>query len=214
MAFWDARRGIVVGDPVEDHAEVLTTDDGGAAWQQQSPPEAIPGEGSFAASNSCLTVYGERDAWFATGGPDGARVFHSSDSGRTWSAAATPMRNDSASAGIFSLAFRDARHGIAAGGDYAKDKEARGNLALTSDGGRTWVVPKGAGPRGFRSAAAWAGGDVVIVTGSSGSEISRDGGNTWQGFDDGAYHALSFAAGTGWAVGPEGRVARYRADGK
>ena len=214
IAFWDAQHGIVVGDPIDGRAEILTTDDGGTTWQRRSPPAAVANEGSFAASNTCLTLLGNRDAWFATGGPGAARVFHSQDRGRSWTVATTPIRHDGASAGIFSLAFRDARHGIAAGGDYAKDKEARGNLALTSDGGRTWVVPKGAGPRGFRSAAAWAGGDVVIVTGSSGSEISRDGGNTWQGFDDGAYHALSFAAGTGWAVGPEGRVARYRADGK
>ena len=103
---------------------------------------ALPNEGSFAASNSCLTLFGKRDAWFATGGPGAARVFHSEDRGRTWTVAVTPIRNDGAAAGIFSLAFADARHGIAVGGDYSKDKEDRQNIALTADGGRTWSAPQ------------------------------------------------------------------------
>ena len=135
IAFWDAQHGIVVGDPLEGRAEVLTTDDGGASWQRRNPPGALPNEGSFAASNSCLTLFGERDVWFATGGPGAARVFHSNDRGRTWTVATTPIRNDGPSAGIFSLAFADARHGIAVGGDYSKDKEDRQNIALTTDGG-------------------------------------------------------------------------------
>ena len=113
----------------------LDTDDGGASWQHRNPPPRLPNEGSFAASNSCLTLFGKRDAWFATGGPGAARVFHSNDRGRTWTVATTPIRNDGAAAGIFSLAFADARHGIAVGGDYSKDKEDRQNIALTSDGG-------------------------------------------------------------------------------
>ena len=110
-------------------------------------PRALPNEGSFAASNTCLTLFGKHDAWFATGGPGAARVFHSRDRGLSWTVAATPIRNDSPSAGIFSLAFADARHGIAVGGDYSKDTEDRQNIALTSDGGRTWSSPPGPAPK-------------------------------------------------------------------
>jgi photosystem II stability/assembly factor-like uncharacterized protein len=218
IAFRDAQHGMVVGDPLDSRAEILTTDDGGASWQRRDPglglPPALPNEGSFAASNSCLTLFGARDAWFATGGPGAARVFHSKDSGRTWTAAATPLRNDGTAAGIFSLAFADARHGIAVGGDYSKDKEDRQNIALTSDGGRTWTAPPGAGPQGFRSAVAWLPGRKLwIVTGTSGSDASGDGGKTWKLFDSGAYHAMSFVpSGDGWAVGPAGRIARFHLD--
>ena len=123
------------------------------------------------------------------------------------------MRNDGPSAGIFSLAFADARHGIAVGGDYSKDAEDRQNIALSSDGGRTWAVPPGAGPKGFRSAVACLPGRKLwIVTGTSGSDLSTDGGRTWKLFDSGAYNALSFVnAGDGWAVGPQGRIARFEA---
>jgi len=203
----------VVGDQIQGRAEVLTTRDAGATWQRRSPPQALPNEGSFAASNSCLTLFGKRDAWFATGGLGAVRVFHSKDRGLSWSVAATPIRNDGPSAGIFSLAFADARHGVAVGGDYSKDKEDGHNIALTSDGGLTWSPPPDAGPKGFRSAVVWLPAfKLWIVTGTSGSDVSRDGGNNWKLFDSGAYNAMTFVpGGEGWAVGPQGRIARYRA---
>jgi photosystem II stability/assembly factor-like uncharacterized protein len=215
IAFWDAQHGIVLGDPVDGRAVILTTDDGGKSWNRQSPPPALPDESSFAGSNTGLTLFGSREAWFGTGGPGAARVFHSKDRGRTWTVATTPIRNDSPTAGIFSLAFRDAHHGFAVGGDYTKDKEDRQNIAVTSDGGLTWSALTDAGPKGFRSAAAVATiafAKLWIVTGTSGSDISRDGGKTWKLFDSGAYNALSFApTGEGWAVGPNGGVARFQA---
>ncbi len=212
IAFWDAQHGIVVGDQLDGSAEARTTNDGGATWQRRTTPAALPNEGSFAASNTCLALFGKRDAWFGTGGLGAARIFHSKDRGRTWTVATTPIRNDGAAAGIFSLAFADVRHGIAVGGDYSKDKEDRQNIALTSDGGRTWQAPTGAGPKGFRSAVAWLPVyKVWIVTGTSGSDISRDDGKTWKLFDSGAYNAMSFVpGGDGWAVGPQGRVARFQ----
>ena len=212
IAFWDGQHGVVVGDQLEGRPEVLTTDDAGATWQRRSPPPALPNEGSFAASNTCLTLFGLRDAWFATGGPGAARVFHSKDRGRAWTVAPTPIRNDGPAAGIFSLAFADARHALAVGGDYSKEAEDRQNIALTSDGGRTWSAPVGPGPKGFRSAVRFlAGRKLWIVTGTSGSDVSSDGGKTWRLLDSGAYNAMSFtSSGEGWAVGPQGRIARFQ----
>jgi photosystem II stability/assembly factor-like uncharacterized protein len=215
IAFWSAARGIVVGDALDGSAEVRTTDDGGATWVRRKTPPALPNEGSFAASNSCLFTRGKSEVWFITGGPGSARVIHSADAGRTWTAAATPMRNDSASAGIFSIAFSDAKNGVIVGGDYAKDKEAAGNVAITTDGGKTWRAPAGA-PKGFRSAVAWLPRlKLWIATGTSGSDVSRDGGRTWKLFDEGSYNAMSFApGGAGWAVGARGRIAKFQAESK
>ncbi len=44
--------------------------------------------------------------------------------------------------GIFSLAWADGRHGVAVGGDYGKPAEIAGNVAVTSDGGRTLGGPR------------------------------------------------------------------------
>ncbi len=208
LAFWDAARGIAIGDPVDGRFAVFTTDDGGAHWQRRQGPEALPGEGAFAASGTCLIARGARDAWIGTGG---ARVFHSADGGLAWHVSSTPMRHDKPSAGIFSLAFSDARHGVAVGGDYAKDQENRGNIAVTSDGGRTWSEPP-SHPAGFRSAVAWVPDRKLwIAVGTSGSDLSRDGGRTWTKFDGGAYNAIAFVSSqAGWAVGPKGAVARFQ----
>jgi len=218
IAFWDATHGIVLGDPVysdtgDSQFAILTTADGGLHWRRQHTPHALPNEGAFAASNTCLFVRGTSEAWFATGGPGSARVFHSRDRGLTWTAATTPIRNDGASAGIFSLAFSDSRHGIAVGGDYAKDREDRRNIAVTEDGGLTWTAPASPGPKGFRSAVAYLPhAKMWLATGTSGSDVSTDNGKTWKLFDSGAYNAVSFASAgaVGWAVGPRGRIAAFR----
>ena len=159
MAFWDSKHGLVLGDPIPDdkgkmHFELLATEDG-QSWQAVPPsqlPEAIEGEGAFAASNSCIAILkptglgsGSSSAapdpniWFASGGK-AARVFHSSDHGKTWEVFNTPLLHGPESAGIFSIALRDARHGVIAGGDYKHPDDDGPNLAFTEDGGKTWSL--------------------------------------------------------------------------
>jgi photosystem II stability/assembly factor-like uncharacterized protein len=92
-------------------------------------------------------------SWFATGGRAG-RVFHSPDRGRTWQVFDTPIAHGPDSAGIFSIAFRDATHGIIAGGDYQRPSQDGPNLAFTSDGGHTWTLAP-FHPEAYYSAAAF-----------------------------------------------------------
>ena len=209
IAFRDARHGMVAGDPVNGEMTIFTTDDSGLHWSRRHTPPALPNEGGFAASNSCLSVRGQQ-AWFGTGGTGAARVFNSANGGRTWTVAFTPIRHDSASAGIFSINFSDSKHGIAVGGDYAKDTESRASIAITSDGGRTWAASPGPGPKGFRSAIVHVPhSNTWIATGTSGSDVSTDNGQTWRTFDTRSFNALSVApGGTVWAVGAKGQIAR------
>lgn len=210
LAFWDEQHGLALGDPVDGRFELIGTEDGGEHWKPlpaASRPRALPNEGAFAASGTCLVVKGEKDAWFGTGGAKVARVFRSRDRGRTWSVSEVPLTAGVASAGIFSLAFRDRDHGIAVGGDYRKPKEVGATAAVTADGGKTWTPIDRPFP--YRSGVAWAS-DRWIVVGTSGSEVSRDDGVTWRELDRGNYNSVSFnATGDGWAAGPGGRVARF-----
>jgi hypothetical protein len=153
---------------------------------------------------------GSDRAWLASGG-GAARVFRTTDRGATWRVADTPIAAPNASSGIFGLAFRDADHGMAVGGDYRQEGAVSDNVAVTADGGVTWTLAGRAS--GFRSAAAWMaarrGLPWLIAVGPSGSDISRDGGATWTPLE-GGYHALS-AARNGravWAAGENGRIAR------
>jgi photosystem II stability/assembly factor-like uncharacterized protein len=173
MVFWDSKHGIVLGDPISDdkgklHFELLETDDG-ESWRVIPPsqlPEAIEGEGAFAASNSCIAIlngaafraasssaYSDPNIWFASGGK-GARVFHSSDRGKTWEVFKTPILQGLESTGIFAIVFRDARHGVIAGGDYKRPDEDGPNLAFTEDGGKTWSL-SGLKPQAYFSAVAY-----------------------------------------------------------
>ncbi len=100
-----------------------------------------------------LVRFTDSNIWFATGGKV-ARVFHSPDGGRTWQVSDTPILHGPESAGIFSVAFRDAMHGVIAGGDYKRPDEDGPNLAFTNDGGKTWTLSK-ISPQSYYSAVAY-----------------------------------------------------------
>jgi photosystem II stability/assembly factor-like uncharacterized protein len=208
MAWFDKHRGLALSDPVGGRFRILATNDGGLTWNvvDADMPPALPLEFAFAASGQCITTAGGRDAWFATGGDAIARVFHSSDRGLTWTVANTPVRS-LGSGGIFALAFRDPRHGIAAGGDFLAETASPDALALTSDGGATWQLNPNA-PDEYRSGAHWVTGTDAIIVGPSGSDVSFDQGQTWHGFDEGSFDTVDCAGGFAcWASGAQGRVA-------
>jgi photosystem II stability/assembly factor-like uncharacterized protein len=216
IAFWDTDHGLALGDPVDGRFVILRTVDAGRSWSKiaaDGMPEALPGEGAFAASGTCLVVRGETNAWFGTGGGASARVFRSTDRGRTWTVSTSTIKAGIPSAGIFSLAFRDDRHGVAVGGDFKTVDDSTGNVATTDDGGRTWNPAEKARPSGFRSAVAYipgSPGPSVVTVGPSGSDWSTDGGRSWSRMGDQGFHALSCGGPgqSGWAVGEDGRIAR------
>jgi photosystem II stability/assembly factor-like uncharacterized protein len=205
----DPRGGMVLGDPVDGVFTLFRIDQEGTVYSHVRMPPALAGEGAFAASNTSLVIRGHH-VWFATGGPGAARVFRSDDGGEQWSIARTPVRSDADGAGIFSLAFSDLKNGIAVGGNYTKASEAAHNVARTADGGATWTEPSGTKPRGYRSSVAWLPRHKIwIATGPTGSEFSRDQGQNWVAFDDGAFNAIGVGENDAcWAVGPKGRVAK------
>ena len=220
LAFWDAGHGLVLGDPVNGRFAILTTDDGGATWNSIPPtgmPPAPAGEGAFAASGTCLTVQGDESAWFATGGVKVARVFRSTNRGRSWTAHETPVMAGTPSSGVFALAFRDAEHGIAVGGDFKEPQRAGDVVAITDDGGRTWRLPRGRRPGGYRSAVAYVPGTrgpTLVAVGPTGADVSEDGGENWRPSGTMGFHAVGFAGPTaGWAVGDDGLVVRFRGTG-
>jgi photosystem II stability/assembly factor-like uncharacterized protein len=210
LAFWDEKNGVALSDPVKGQFQLILTEDGGTNWKRLSGtnlPAALPNEGAFAASGTCLVTHGQSDVWFCTGGAKTARVFHSQDRGRNWTVSNTPILAGSDSAGNFSIAFRDRDRGVIVGGDYRKPNDVGATAAITSDGGKTWTLIDRPFP--FRSCVAWAK-DRWVVVGTSGSNVSRDDGATWKPLDHNNYNTVGFSAtGEGWAVGPKGRVARF-----
>lgn len=213
MSFWDANNGIVFGDSIEGQFYILMTANGGQTWSRVSTarlPPALQGEGAFAASGTNIALFGKTHAWIGTGAGAKARVLRTTDHGRSWQVSDTPLAAGQ-SAGIFSIAFRDEKHGVVVGGDYRKEQEAVDNLAITNDGGVTWKLVKGLS--GFRSVVAYVPGrktPALVALGPSGGDYSLDDGQTWQPIEGRGFDTFSFIPrkATGWGAGAEGALGK------
>ncbi|MCM2423362.1 oxidoreductase [Streptomyces sp. RKAG293] len=213
LTFFDAKNGLAVSDPVDGKYRILSTGDGGRSWRvlpSAGMPAAQDGEASFAASGQCLVTAGSRDVWLATGGGAASRVLHSGDRGLTWTAAPTVIPAGDPARGVFALAFRDARHGLAVGGDYRAGQASPSAGAVSQDGGATWTV-SATPPRAYRSGVAWLPypGFAAIAVGPTGSDLSLDSGRGWRQFDSGSFDTVDCAPDLScWAAGEKGRIAR------
>jgi photosystem II stability/assembly factor-like uncharacterized protein len=210
MAFENEKHGLAMSDPVDGKFRLIETWNGGASWSVVDPagtPSALTGESGFAASGTCIEAAAGR--WYlASGGVDPGRIFRSGD-GHHWKVTNSSIVGGTA-AGVFSLRFRDAKRGIAVGGDYTNPT---GNLNVSSwseDGGATWEVSKSF-PAGYRSGVSWVPGRgmTAIAVGTSGSDITIDGGKTWAVIGNGTFDAVECVnKRLCWASGSKGRVAR------
>ena len=212
IAFWNAKNGIAFGDPLEGRFTLLVTRDGGTHWTQvpaERSPAAHDGEAAFAASGTAIVLGGTREVWIGTGGGPRARVLYSADRGATWRAGETPAPAGPAR-GIFGLAFRDRRHGVAVGGDYQNREASGGNLMLSADGGHTWRVVSSPGLTGVQYGVSAAGRRTFVSAGPTASAISNDDGATWRRLTGPGFNTVSCAAAVCWAAGVEGRIARLR----
>ena len=210
IAFWDKQRGLLVGDPVQGCLTVMTTADSGRTWSTlpaTALPAAVEGEFAFAASGTSLAVQPGGLAWIATGGAV-ARVYRSTDYGQSWVAVETPIKAASEGAGIFSIAFRDPKHGVVVGGDYTNPEQREANAAFTNDGGLTWIpVTAGQEPGGYRSGCSWhAARRTWIAVGPSGADFSADDGRTWAPLSSDGFHSVDQEWASAWA----GRVGRVQ----
>lgn len=199
---------VALSDPVDGKFLLLATNDG-ETWRplsEDSMPLALKDEGAFAASGTCLLLYGN-DIYFVTGGP-AARLFHSPDMGRMWSVTPLPIVSGNAAAGAFSIARRG-KNMVVVGGDYKNPQRHDRVAAYSHDAGRTWKLAKQP-PAGYRSAVAWLDDHTIATVGPNGGEISVDSGMHWKpgGSQNlNAVAALNYA--DAWAIGEKGTICHF-----
>ena len=204
--FDDNIHGIAVGDPTENCASVLLTEDGGETWNKipcENLPEIIKGEAFFAASNTNIKTIGST-VWIASGGAK-ARVIKSGDYGKTWQVFETPIIQGITSQGIYSIDFANENNGILMGGDYSKPAANKANKAITTNGGKTWrLVAENKNPN-YKSCVQYVpntSGKEVFAVGKTGISFSNDGGITWKEVSKESYYAIQFVdENTAWLSG-------------
>jgi photosystem II stability/assembly factor-like uncharacterized protein len=218
FAFWTPNQGISHSDSVNGVFPDLRTTDG-TTWQDISGnmPPALPGEGSFAASGTCVATQGGQTAWIATGTSTTARVLATRDGGDTWDAYDTPLPS-SPSAGAFTVAFRNPWNGIVGGGDLDPADPNNAATATSNDGGVTWTLTNPPPVTGAIFGLAYAHGvgngdgdgsrTVVITANAGGAAWTPDEGTTWFSLPGvTGYWAVAFASPkAGWLVGTDGRI--------
>jgi photosystem II stability/assembly factor-like uncharacterized protein len=166
-------------------------------------PKFEENEAFFAASNTNIKTIG-RTVWIGSGGKN-ARILKSDDFGDTWQIFETPIIQGEGPQGIYSIDFADENNGIAIGGDYSKPEENLRNKAITSDGGKTWlIVADGQNPN-YKSCVQYVpntNGKEVFAAGVTGISFSNNGGITWKEVSKEPYYSIQFVdRNTAWLSG-------------
>jgi photosystem II stability/assembly factor-like uncharacterized protein len=203
MHFSDARHGIVVGDPINGHFFLKGTADGGDHWDvSYTPPAAAPGEACFASSGTNIWLQPNGRFRLVSGGTQSHYV--DQNGSRT-----LPLVQGKESTGANTIAAYG-HNLVVLGGDFTRDKDTAGNSALSTDDGSSWHTPQ-TPPHGYRSCVVYLDGRRLAACGTSGVDISADGGMHWQLVTTQSFHVVQKAK-KGKAVflaGSNGKIAVF-----
>jgi photosystem II stability/assembly factor-like uncharacterized protein len=175
MFFSPEGRGIVVGDPIDGKLYAVETTDNGRNWQRVDPaklPALSDGEAFFASSGGNVLLNDNNSFGAVTGGVSSK-----------WLTAAgsvrLPLQQGRQSTGANAVAAGYKGRLVAVGGDFANDKRSDSTCAVSIDGGKTWLMPT-IGLNGYRSSVTHLGNGRFLACGTSGVDISEDGGLHWK----------------------------------
>lgn len=194
MDFWDEKNGIIFGDPVQNRMQVMVTSDGGISWKDMSATfnlQMVPNEAGFAASGTSIKTLPGGKVWIASGG-NRSSIYTSDNYGLVWKRYDCPIIQGKSTTGAFSIDFFDLNQGIVVGGDFEKDKENTNNVLLTNDGGKSWSKPSRP-VFGYRSGVIWYDAKNCIATGTSGTDVSKDGGQNWYHISEESFNTVKKA---------------------
>lgn len=194
LGFWDKNKAIIFGDPIDNKMKLLKTEDAGKNWTDISSNLKIPlakGEAAFAASGTTIKTLPGGKTWVASGGTV-SNIYFSPDYGLTWQVFKCPILQGENSTGPFSIDFYDEQNGVVVGGNYVKDRENSNNILLTNNGGKTWFKPE-IPVAGYRSGVAYINNNTLIATGTSGTDVSTDGGKNWKHISDVSFNSVQKA---------------------
>ncbi|MES2689834.1 MAG: YCF48-related protein [Bacteroidota bacterium] len=212
MDFWDDKRGVLVGDPVNGHFVLLQTNDGGETWNEpdtSQTPIAMKGEAVFAASGTSLRCWGKDEFGFVSGGTH-TRMFVRS--GIKWSYRNLQIQKGLQSQGAFSLALvNEKQRFMVTGGNYVSDTSTLPNscyVVLSGHVNHIGIKDTKAYKSCVESLPTEDQAEVAIATGISGSDLFK--AFSWTNISGEAFNVVRKAK-KGNAVflaGPKGKIGK------
>lgn len=225
-AFFDAmdfmgNGGYLIGDPIGKKIFIAQTLDYGDTWKIYNTGEEEEvdstdlmiekdGEAFFASSGTNLKLYKEGDEvkiMFVSGGKS-SRFYIPEDG----VARSLPIMQGKESTGANSIDFFNYKQkGVIVGGDFAKDTISSNNCILFSatEDNISFTNPK-TSPHGYRSCVIYLDEKHLLTCGTSGIDISKDGGMNWELISKESFHVCQKAK-SGKAVflaGGNGKIAK------
>lgn len=202
MDFADEKNGVVIGDPVPDFPNKIFrayTRDGGETWSQPLDDEkyldqVAYGEAMFASSGTNVifikagNTFTKNKMLIVTGGLS-SNILSQSPLKKT----ALPLIQGKESTGANSIATYNGDTYVIVGGDFANDKYPDSNCVILKVNKTYSFLLPATSPHGYRSCVEYFTKDKLITCGTSGVDISNDGGMNWELISNQSFHVCQKA---------------------
>jgi photosystem II stability/assembly factor-like uncharacterized protein len=217
MDFADEDNGVVVGDPLPGTNTIYRayTRNAGTKWQHPADdknylPTVKEGEAMFASSGTNVVFLKSEGfirsnhMFIVTGGTASNLISQTPLQKKS-----LPIIQGKESTGANSIAAFNLRELVIVGGDFSNDKDSTQNCVISKDGGNSFIRPS-TPPKGYRSCVEYITRNKLITCGTSGVDVSNDGGMNWQPLSTESYHVCqkSKKGKFVFLAGSNGRVAK------
>lgn len=206
MSFDKKGTGLVIGDPIDGNMFQAFTKDSGESWLASKGFSLEKGEAFFASSGTNIqhTVFKKFSRIWVSGGTLSQLYFRGKN-------IEIPITKGKESTGANSIAVRKNR-AVIVGGDFSNDKSRDSNCVLVKLAKHSkFSLPK-TSPLGYRSCVIYYTKNKLLCCGTSGVDVSSDGGKTWKNVSTQSFHVVQKAK-KGKAVflaGSKGRLAAIK----
>ncbi len=223
--FSDGQTGFIYGDPTGKIKKGLSffalykTIDGGNTWKKEKVKQTLKaGEASFASSGTGICVLGSRHFAIVSGGKASHIYILDKELKRTYKLS-PPILQGKESTGINSIVISPNQKSImVVGGDFSDKLNATDNcfysqqhFLLKSKTPLPFIAPTNK-LSGYKSCVTFLNDNIVFATGTSGTDVSMDGGASWQKVNDVSYHVCKLSKKEKLMVfaGSRGRIGMLR----
>lgn len=204
MSFDKKGNGVAIGDPIDGKIFLATTNDFGSRWKKESMVfSAEKGESFFASSGSNIHLLkGKASPFLFVSGGLISHLFYRNRK------ILLPLMKGKESSGANSIAVWGNK-GIVVGGDFANDKRSDSNCVLISLRKEIDFSTPAVVPAGYKSCVVYLNKKILISCGTSGVDISIDGGRHWKNISKQSFHVVQKAkkGKVIYAAGAKGKIA-------